>query len=141
MQRTFGLAVLATCGVEVLLLILCAVVSDTAGLRGALVGAVLALLLAVLTLLVVRVGRRVSPVGMAAVVLGGWAAKIAIVLVALIVVSRFDGIDLLWVAITLLSGAAVALALETVLLSGIRNAVDVTSAGLPQEAGDGEERP
>src|SRR5699024_12764305 len=73
-------------------------------------------------------GRRMTPVTMAAAVLGSWAGKMMVVIIVLVLLKDVDAVSKRWIGQALLGGAISAVAVEAVLLIRSRQPLDVTPA-------------
>lgn len=98
---------------------------DPGALWGALIGAGLTLVMVLPTVGITFLGRRLTPISMAATVLGSWAVKMFIVILVLIAVKDLESVSTPWIGLALLVGAVSAVLVEAVLLARTRQPLDV----------------
>ena len=79
MQRAVLLALVVGLVLDAIVITVAAVTADGPALIGALIGTGLTLVVVLPTLVIAVIGRRMTPVTMAAGVLGSWAVKMLIV--------------------------------------------------------------
>lgn len=109
-------------------------------LMGALVGTGLTLVIVLPTVAITFLGRRLTPVSMAATVLGSWAGKMLIVILVLLAVRGVDGISTRWIGLALLVGAVSAVLVEGVLFARARRPLDVEPVDDPEDGPDAQGR-
>lgn len=138
----------ATVAALVVGLVLDAVVIAVAGTRdessallGALVGTALTLVMVLPTVAITFVGTRLTPVSMAATVLGSWAAKMLVVILVLIAVRDLESVSTRWIGLALLVGAVSAVIVEAVLLARSRHPLEVQAPGASADEADPQGRP
>lgn len=125
MRRAVVIALAIGLGLDLVVLVLAASLGDRTAVTGALIGTGLTLVVILPTLAVVFLARRMTPVTMAAVVLGSWAAKMLVVIVVLLLVRDLPGVSAPWLGAALLVGAVSAVLGEGVLLARTRQPLDV----------------
>lgn len=113
---------------------------DPAALWGALVGSGLTLVMVLPTVAITFLGKRLTPISMAATVLGSWAVKMFIVILVLIAVRDLESISMPWIGLALLVGAVSAVLVEAVLLARARQPLDVEPSQGADEAQDAPDR-
>lgn len=133
MQRALILALVVGMVLDVVVLVIAAMSSDQPALVGALIGTGLTLVVVLPTLAVTFAGPRLTPVTMAATVLGSWAVKMLVVILVLIVVRDMAGVSTRWIGLALLVGAVSAVAVEVTLLARSRQPLDVEQVADPSE--------
>ncbi|HEX7352439.1 hypothetical protein [Brachybacterium sp.] len=111
---------------------------ESAALMGALVGTGLTLVIVLPTVAITFLGRRLTPVSMAATVLGSWAGKMLIVILVLLAVRGVDGVSTRWIGLALLVGAVSAVLVEGLLFARARRPLDVQPADDPAEDVDAQ---
>lgn len=136
MQRTTLIALAVGVLLAAVVVIIAATRPDPGALRGALVGAGLTLVIVLPTVAVTFLGKRLTPISMAATVLGSWAVKMFIVILVLIAVKDLASISTPWIGLALLVGAVSAILVEAVLLARTRQPLDVEAPqGLEEDQG------
>lgn len=114
---------------------------EPAALMGALVGTGLTLVIVLPTVAITFLGRRLTPVSMAAAVLGSWAGKMLIVILVLLAVRGADGVSTRWIGLALLVGAVSAVLVEGLLFARARRPLDVEPVDGPEEDPGAQGRP
>lgn len=136
MQRTTLIALAVGVLLAVVVVIIAATRPDPAALWGALVGAGLTLVIVLPTVGITFLGTRLTPISMAATVLGSWAVKMFIVILVLIAVKDLASVSTPWIGLALLVGAVSAVLVEAVLLARTRQPLDVEPPrGLEEDQG------
>lgn len=133
MQRALILALVVGMVLDVVVIAIAATGSDGPALVGALIGTGLTLVVVLPTLAITFAGPRMTPVSMAATVLGSWAVKMLVVILVLIIVRDMAGVSTRWIGLALLVGAVSAVAVEVVLLARSRQPLDVEPVAEPSE--------
>lgn len=133
MQRALILALVVGMALDVVVIVIAAMSSDSPALVGALIGTGLTLVVVLPTLAITFAGPRMTPVSMAATVLGSWAVKMLVVILVLIVVRDMAGVSTRWIGLALLVGAVSAVAVEVTLLARSRQPLDVEQVADPSE--------
>ena len=136
-DRSMQRATLIAAGVglvaDLVLLAIAAIRPESAALLGALVGTGLTLAIVLPTVAISFAGPRLTPVSMAATVLGSWAVKMFAVILVLLLVSDVESVSSTWIGLALLVGAVSAVLIEAVVLARTRQPLDVDPAGSPDE--------
>lgn len=139
MQR----ATLAALVVGVLLdaVVIAFAVSQGSGpaLWGALIGTGLTLVMVLPTVGITFLGKRLTPVSMAATVLGSWGGKMLIVILVLVGVQNLEAVSTRWIGLALLVGAISAVIVEAVLLARARQPLVIDSPQNAEEDGNPRE--
>lgn len=99
---------------------------DAPAVLGAVVGALLTLVVALPTVVTAWAAPRLGPAGMAGAMFGGWGLKMLVVVVVIIALRDVEAVALGWVGIALLAGALSAVTIEMALLARVRRPLDVT---------------
>ncbi|MGP5079081.1 hypothetical protein ACTXKZ_13590 [Brachybacterium alimentarium] len=133
MQRAVLLALVVGLVLDAIVITIAAVTADGPALIGALIGTGLTLVVVLPTLVIAVIGRRMTPVTMAAGVLGSWAVKMLIVILVLIVVRDLASVSTRWIGLALLVGAVSAVTVEVTLLMRSRQPLDVEPVAAPPE--------
>ncbi|MDN5685498.1 MAG: hypothetical protein L0G94_02290 [Brachybacterium sp.] len=133
MQRATLIALGVGIVLDVLVIVLAAMIGEPPALSGALIGAGLTLVIVLPTVAVAFAGKHLSPVSMAATVLGSWAVKMLIVILVLIAVRDLDAVSTRWIGLALLVGAVSAVFVEAVLLARSRQPLEVEPPEDPSE--------
>lgn len=133
MQRALILALVVGMALDVVVIVIAAMSSDSPALVGALIGTGLTLVVVLPTLAITFAGPRMTPVSMAATVLGSWAVKMLVVILVLIIVRDMAGVSTRWIGLALLVGAVSAVAVEVTLLARSRQPLDVEQVADPSE--------
>lgn len=124
--------------IDAIVIVIAAVSFDSPALVGALIGTGLTLVVVVPTVVSAYLAPRLSPLAMAVTVLASWAGKMVVVVVVLIALRDVEAVSFLWVGLTLLVGALSGVAVEMILLSKVRQPLDVAS---PETEADPQETP
>ena len=136
-DRSMQRATLIAAGVglvaDLVLLAIAAIRPESAALLGALVGTGLTLAIVLPTVAITFAGPRLTPVSMAATVLGSWAVKMFAVILVLLLVRDVESVSSTWIGLALLVGAVSAVLIEAVVLARTRQPLDVDPAGSPDE--------
>ena len=136
-DRSMQRATLIAAGVglvaDLVLLAIAATRPESAALYGALVGTGLTLVIVLPTVAIAFAGPRLTPVSMAATVLGSWAVKMFAVILVLLLVRDVESVSSTWIGLALLVGAVSAVLIEAVVLARTRQPLDVDPAGSPDE--------
>lgn len=125
MQRVSLIALAVGVVLDALLIIVAATRDDSPALLGALIGTALTLVIVLPTVIITFLGNRLTPVSMAATVLGSWAGKMLIVILVLVAVGDLASVSTRWIGLALLVGAVSAVLVEGVLLARVRRPLDV----------------
>ena len=136
-DRSMQRATLIAAGVglvaDLVLLAIAAIRPESAALLGALVGTGLTLAIVLPTVAITFAGPRLTPVSMAATVLGSWAVKMFAVILVLLLVRDVESVSSTWIGLALLVGAVSAVLIEAVVLARTRQPLDVDPAASPDE--------
>lgn len=136
-DRSMQRATLIAAGVglvaDLVLLAIAAIRPESAALLGALVGTGLTLAIVLPTVAITFAGPRLTPVSMAATVLGSWAVKMFAVILVLLLVRDVESVSSTWIGLALLVGAVSAVLIEAVVLARTRQPLDVDPAGSSDE--------
>lgn len=128
-DRSMQRATLIAAGVGLLadgvVLALAATRPESAALYGALVGTALTLVIVLPTVAIAFAGPRMTPVTMAATVLGSWAVKMFVVILVLLLVRGQEALSAPWIGIALLVGGVSAMLVEASVLLRTRQPLDV----------------
>jgi hypothetical protein len=133
MQRATLIAAGVGLVADVVLLAIAATRPESAALYGALVGTGLTLVIVLPTVAIAFVGPRLTPVSMAATVLGSWAVKMFAVILVLLLVRDMEALSTTWIGLALLVGAVSAMVVEATVLMRTRQPLDVMP---PSDPGD-----
>lgn len=128
MQRATLIALVVGLVLDGLLILLAALRHDGPAVLGAVVGTALTLVIVVPSVTIAFTGKRMTPVTMAAAVLGSWAGKMLVVILVLVLLKDVDAVSKRWIGQALLVGALSAVAVEAVLLIRSRQPLDVAPA-------------
>lgn len=131
MQRAMVLALVVGLVLDAVIILVAALAFDSTALLGALIGTGLTLVVVLPTLAISFAGRRMSPVTMAATVLGSWAVKMFVVILVAIAVRDLASVSTRWIGLALLVGAVAAVSVEAVLLARSRQPLDVEPVAQP----------
>lgn len=128
-DRSMQRATLIAAGVglvaDLVLLAIGASRPESAALLGALVGTGLTLVIVLPTVAITFAGPRLTPVSMAATVLGSWAVKMFVVILVLLLVRDAEAVSSTWIGLALLVGAVSAILVEAVVLARTRQPLDM----------------
>lgn len=127
MIRAAGAAVVLSAVLGLVVVAVAAATADGPAVTGAVIGTALGLVVTIPTFVTTLLAPRVSPLLAAAIMLGGWLAKMALVVIALLVIRNSPSVSVTWLAAALLIGALAGVALETVLFSRLRQPVQTSS--------------
>ncbi|GAP79229.1 ATP synthase protein I [Brachybacterium sp. SW0106-09] len=133
MQRATLIAAGVGLVADLVLLAIAAIRPESAALFGALVGTGLTLAIVLPTVAITFAGPRLTPVSMAATVLGSWAVKMFAVILVLLLVRDVESVSSTWIGLALLVGAVSAVLIEAVVLARTRQPLDVDPAASPDE--------
>ncbi|MDN5598922.1 MAG: hypothetical protein ACTHV2_03100 [Brachybacterium sp.] len=133
MQRATVIAVAVGLVLDVIVLIVAATRPESTALAGALVGTGLTLVVVLPSMAIAFLGPRLSPMSMAATVLGSWAVKMFVVILILLLVRDLPSLSTQWIGVALLVGAVSAMIVEATLLMRTRQPLDVEPARPPGE--------
>lgn len=133
MQRATVIAVAVGLVLDVIVLIVAATRPESTALAGALVGTGLTLIVVLPSMAIAFLGPRLSPMSMAATVLGSWAVKMFVVILILLLVRDLPSLSTQWIGVALLVGAVSAMIVEATLLMRTRQPLDVEPARTPGE--------
>ncbi|MGO1286176.1 MAG: hypothetical protein ACTHWF_04625 [Brachybacterium sp.] len=125
MQRATLIALVVGVALAAVIVVIAASRPEPAAFWGALVGSALTLVMVLPTVGITFLGKRLTPISMAATVLGSWAVKMFIVILVLIAVRDLESVSMPWVGLALLVGAVSAVLVEAVLLARARQPLDV----------------
>lgn len=136
-DRSMQRATLIAAGVglvaDVVLLAIAATRPESAALYGALVGTGLTLVIVLPTVAIAFAGPRLTPVSMAATVLGSWAVKMFVVILVLLLVRDMAALSTQWIGLALLVGAVSAMVVEATVLMRTRQPLDVMPPSDPED--------
>lgn len=138
MQRATLVALAVGLVLDAVVVAVAALRFETPAVVGALIGTGLMLVIVLPTVVIAFRGRHMTPVTMAVVVLGSWAAKMFVVIIVLALVRGLETVSSPWIGIALLVGAVCAVLVEGVLLVRSRQPLNVTPPTVPE---DPQERP
>ena len=136
MQRAMVLALVVGLVLDAVIILIAALAFDSTALLGALIGTGLTLVVVLPTLVISFAGRRMSPVTMAATVLGSWAVKMFVVILVVIAVRDLASVSTRWIGLALLVGAVAAVSVEAVLLARSRQPLNVEPVAEPSDDPD-----
>lgn len=125
MQRATLIAAAVGLVADLVLLAFAATRPEDSALFGALVGTGLTLVIVLPTVAITFAGPRLTPVSMAATVLGSWALKMFLVILVLLLVRGVESVSTTWIGLALLVGAVSAILVEAVVLVRTRQPLDV----------------
>lgn len=125
MQRATLLALAAGLLLDAVIIVIAAAGADRTALYGALIGTALTLVMVLPTVAITFLGTRLTPVSMAATVLGSWAVKMFVVIIVVLAVRDLASVSSRWIGLALLVGAVSAVLVEGVLLVRARQPLDV----------------
>lgn len=125
MRRATIIALVVALVLDGIVLAVAVLSADGPAVNGALIGAGLTLVIVLPTVAIAMTGKRLTPVTMAATVLGTWAIKMLVVILVLVLVRDMDAVSTRWIGLALLVGAVSAIAVEAVLLARSRQPLDV----------------
>jgi hypothetical protein len=131
MQRATLIAAGVGLVADLVLLAIAATRPEDAALYGALVGTGLTLVVVLPTVAIAFAGPRMTPVSMAATVLGSWAVKMFVVILVLLLVRDLEVLSTRWIGLALLVGAVSAMIVEASVLMRTRQPLDVPPASDP----------
>jgi hypothetical protein len=131
MQRATLIAAGVGLVADLVLLAIAATRPEDAALYGALVGTGLTLVVVLPTVAIAFAGPRMTPVSMAATVLGSWAVKMFVVILVLLLVRDLEVLSTRWIGLALLVGAVSAMVVEASVLMRTRQPLDVPPASDP----------
>lgn len=141
MQRATLVALVAGVVLDAVVIGIAASRDEPAALMGALVGTGLTLVIVLPTVAITFLGRRLTPISMAATVLGSWAGKMLIVILVLLAVRGVDGVSTRWIGLALLVGAVSAVLIEGLLFTRARRPLDVEPVDGTEEDPGAQGRP
>lgn len=133
MQRATVIAMVVGVILDLVVIIVAATRPESTALAGALVGTGLALIVVLPSVVIAFLGPRLSPMSMAATVLGSWAVKMFVVILILLLVRDLPSLSTQWIGVALLVGAVSAMIVEATLLMRTRQPLDVTPVRDPSE--------
>ena len=133
MQRATLIAAGVGLVADVVLLAIAATRPESAALYGALVGTGLTLVIVLPTVAIAFAGPRLTPVSMAATVLGSWAVKMFVVILVLLLVRDMAALSTTWIGLALLVGAVSAMVVEATVLMRTRQPLDVMPPSGPED--------
>lgn len=113
LKRALRISGIALSVIAVVSLMLWGYLRDLSGIWGALIGLAIAGSFMLMTVVVTLMTSNSSPATTMAVVLGSWLAKIAVVLVVMLVIKDMDFYDKTALATTIILSLVVLLAAET----------------------------
>lgn len=128
MLRATLAALVVGLAIDLIVIVIAAVGFESPALFGALIGTCLTLVVVVPTVITAHLAPRLSPLAMAVTVLASWAAKMVVVIVVLLLLRDVDAVSFLWLGLALLVGALTGIMVELILMSRVRQPLDVTSA-------------
>ena len=136
-DRSMQRATLIAAGVglvaDLVLLVIATTRPESAALYGALVGTGLTLVIVLPTVAIAFAGPRLTPVSMAATVLGSWAVKMFVVILVLLLVRDMAALSTTWIGLALLVGAVSAMVVEATVLMRTRQPLDVMPPSDPED--------
>ena len=135
MQRATLIAAGVGLVADLVLLAITAIRPESAALLGALVGTGLTLVIVLPTVAITFAGPRLTPVSMAATVLGSWAVKMFVVILVLLLVRDMAALSTTWIGLALLVGAVSAMVVEATVLMRTRQPLDVAPPSEPRDHG------
>lgn len=131
-RRLLTRAMLLAIGAGIILdaatIVLAGLIGGAPALYGALIGTGLALIISVPTLITVRIAPAQGIGMMSAIVLGGWLVKMALLVVAVVLVRGMEGITMPWVGVALLLGGLAAALTEVVLVARAKRPPETSPA-------------
>ena len=127
MIRAAGAAVVLSAVLGLVVVAVAAATADGPAVTGAVIGTALGLVVTIPTFITTVLAPRVSPMLAAAIMLGGWLAKMALVVIVLLVIRDNASVSVTWLAAALVIGALTAVAFETVLFSRLRQPLQISS--------------
>jgi len=133
MQRATLIAAGVGLVADLVLLAIAATRPESAALYGALVGTGLTLVIVLPTVAIAFAGPRLTPVSMAATVLGSWAVKMFVVILVLLLVRDMAALSTTWIGLALLVGAVSAMVVEATVLMRTRQPLDVAPLDDPRD--------
>jgi hypothetical protein len=133
MQRATLIALGVGLVLDLLVIVLAVTSFDAPAVSGALIGTGLTLVIVLPTVAIALLGRRMTPVTMAATVLGSWAVKMLVVILVLILVRDLASVSTRWIGLALLVGALSAIFVEVVLLARSRQPLEVEPVEEPED--------
>lgn len=133
MRRAAVIALIVGLVLDLIVLAIALARGEGPAVNGALIGTGLTLVIIVPTLVITIVGARMSPLTMAATVLGSWAGKMLIVILVLVLVKDLAAVSSLWIGLALLVGAVPAITIEGVLMARSRQPLYVDPREGPTE--------
>ena len=136
MQRATLIALVVGVVLDAIVIAIAASRPEPAALWGALIGFGLTLVMVLPTVGITFLGARLTPISMAATVLGSWAVKMFIVILVLIGVRDLESVSMPWIGLALLVGAVSAVIVEAVLLARARQPLDVVPHDGPDDPQD-----
>lgn len=141
MQRATLVALVVGLLLDAVVIAVAATREDPSALPGALVGTALTLVMVLPTVAITFVGKRLTPVAMAATVLGSWAVKMLVVILVLVAVQDLASVSTRWIGLALLVGAVSAVVVEAVLLARARHPLEVQAPDAATDEPDPQVRP
>ncbi|ATG54543.1 hypothetical protein CFK41_07030 [Brachybacterium ginsengisoli] len=138
MQRATVIAVAIGLVLDLVVIALAATRPEATALNGALVGTGLTLIVVLPSVVIAFVGPRLTPLSMAATVLGSWAVKMFVVILILLLVRDHPALSTQWIGLALLVGAVSAMIVEATLLLRTRQPLDVAPVAEQREPPVGE---
>src|SRR5699024_5936182 len=132
MQRATVIAVAVGLVLDLIVLAVASTRPEPTALNGALVGTGLTLIVVLPSVAIAFLGPRLSPMSMAATVLGSWAVKMFAVILILLFVRDLPSLSTQWIGLALLVGAVSAMIVEAVLLMRTRQPLEVTPVATPR---------
>lgn len=137
MQRATLIALAVGLVLDLVVIVIAALGEDSTKLVGALIGTGLTLVIVLPTVAIAFIGKRMTPISMAATVLGSWALKMFVVILVLLAVKDLAAVSTRWIGLALLVGAVSAVAVEAALLARARQPLDVEPVADPDPDEDG----
>ncbi|ASK64816.1 hypothetical protein CFK39_02015 [Brachybacterium avium] len=131
MQRATVIAVVVGLVLDLVVILIAATRPESTALAGALVGTGLTLIVVLPSAVISFLSPRLSPLTMAATVLGSWAVKMFVVILILLAVKDLPSLSTQWIGLALLVGAVSAMLLEATLLLRTRQPLDVEPVETP----------
>ncbi|PFG20295.1 hypothetical protein [Serinibacter salmoneus] len=140
LRRMLTLIALTTAVTTLLAVILGLLVDGTAGLWGALLGGAIGVFFCLTTVVTMLVSEGRSPQFLAIAVLGGWLAKMAVIIALLAVLANFTFYNRYVFVATMMVIVLASLVIEMQVVRGARIPVtqDVPKAQGPQGSAEGE---
>lgn len=138
MQRATLLAAAVGLVLDAIVLVVAASRPEAAAFGGALLGTGLTLIVVLPSVAIAFLGPRMTPISMAATVLGSWAVKMFAVILILLAVRDHPALSSTWIGLALLVGAVSAMLVEATVLMRTRQPLEVAPVEDSREPRDPE---